>query len=44
MPLALCGQDNNGMPLCFDVSADKQLIAIGFEDDSFITYLLDVTD
>ena len=23
MPLALCGKDYNGQPLCFDVSADK---------------------
>ena len=44
MPLALKGKDHNGEPLCFDVSADRQLISIGFEDDSFITYLLDVKE
>lgn len=44
MPLALCGKDHNGQPLCFDISADKQLISIGFEDDSFISYLLDVRE
>ena len=42
MPLALKGKDNNGQPLSFDISADRQLISIGFEDDRFITYLLDV--
>lgn len=31
-------QNNNGIPLCFDISPDKSLIAVGFEDDSFITY------
>ena len=44
MSLAFKGKDHNGQPLCFDVSADRQLIAIGFEDDSFITYYLEVKD
>ena len=44
MSLAFKGKDHNGQPLCFDVSADRQMIAIGFEDDSFITYYLEVKD
>ena len=38
MSLAFKGKDHNGQPLCFDISADKQLISIGFEDDSFDFY------
>ena len=40
--LAFKGKDHNGAPLCFDVSPDRQLISVGFEDDSFITYAFDV--
>ena len=41
---AIKGRDYNGQPLSFDVSPDRQLIAIGFEDDSFITYLIEMKD
>jgi len=27
-----------GAPLCLDISKDKNLIAAGFEDDSFVIY------
>lgn len=42
MSLAFKGSTNNGQPLCFDVSPDRQLMAVGFEDDSFITYSFNV--
>ena len=35
-------EDHSGMPLCFDISGDKSLLAVGFEDDSFITYHFEV--
>lgn len=44
MSLAFKGKDHNGMPLCFDISPDKQMIAVGFEDDSFITYYFEIKD
>ena len=39
---AIKSQTHNGMPLCFDISPDKQLIAVGYEDDSFITYYFEL--
>ena len=42
MALSFKSNDHNGIPLCYDVSGDKSLIAIGFEDDSFITYHFEV--
>lgn len=44
VPLAFKGQDHNGVPLSFDVSADKSLLAVGFEDDSFVTYHFEVKE
>lgn len=37
---AFQGKDHNGNPLTFDFSLCKTLFAVGFEDDSFITYSL----
>ncbi len=42
MPLAFKSSFHNGNPLCFDISPDKQLLAVGYEDDSFITYHFEV--
>jgi len=44
MALAFKGKDHNGVPLSFDISPCKSLIAVGFEDDSFITYYFRVKD
>lgn len=41
---AVKGANHNGQPLCFDVSPDKQLLAVGFEDDSFIAFHFEVKD
>ena len=44
MPLAYESRDHNGQPLSFDISPDKQMMAVGYEDDSFITYHFEVKD
>ena len=44
MPLAYESRDHNGQPLSFDISPDKQIMAVGYEDDSFITYHFEVKD
>ena len=30
--------------MCFDFSSDRELLAVGFEDDSFIVYAIDLLD
>ena len=35
---ALEGSDHNGVPLSFDFSPCKTMLAVTFEDDSFMTY------
>lgn len=42
MPLALKSREHSGNPLSFDISPDKQLLAVGYEDDSFVTYHFEV--
>jgi len=42
MSLAFKAKDHNGVPLAFDFSPCRSLMAVGFEDDSFITYHLAV--
>ena len=44
MPLAYQSPNHNGQPLSFDISPDKQMLAVGYEDDSFITYNFEVRD
>ena len=44
MPLAYQSRNHNGQPLSFDISPDKQMLAVGYEDDSFITYHFEVRD
>ena len=44
IPVAFKGQDHNGTPLSFDISPDKSLLAVGFEDDSFVTYHFEVKE
>lgn len=44
LQLAFKGRDFNGQPLCFDFSSDRELLAVGFEDDSFIVYAIDLLD
>lgn len=44
MPVAFKAKDHNGQPLSFDISPDKCMLAVGFEDDSFITYHFEVKD
>ena len=40
--MAFKSKDHNGAPLCFDFSPDRQMLAVGYEDDSFIVYAIDV--
>lgn len=42
MCLASKGKDHNGVPLSFDFSPCKNLVAVGYEDDSFVVYNLTV--
>tara|TARA_B110000285_G_scaffold233082_1_gene305822 strand:+ start:1569 stop:1901 length:333 start_codon:yes stop_codon:yes gene_type:complete len=44
LPVAFKGRDNNGIPMCFDISPDKSMIAVGYEDDSFIAYHFEVKE
>lgn len=44
MAVSFKGRDHNGAPLCFDISPDRKMIAVGFEDDSFIAYNFEVQD
>jgi hypothetical protein len=41
---ALNNDHKNGKPLCLDFSSDRLLMAVGYENDSFITYCLEVRD
>lgn len=38
MNLIACLKGVFGAPLCLDISPDKNLLAAGFEDDTFIIY------
>jgi len=44
LPVAFKARENNGVPLCFDISPDKSMIAVGYEDDSFIAYHFEVKE
>ena len=44
LPLSFKSKDHNGTPLSFDISPDRQLLAVGFEDDSFVTYHFEVKE
>ena len=41
---AFKARDHNGIPLCFDISPDKSMLAAGYEDDSFIVYHFEIKD
>ena len=38
LSLSYTSGDMNGTPLCFDINNEKNLMSVGFEDDSFIVY------